>query len=211
MLEDLGSGTLVELPGLPAEAWAPGRLRQGADLVCFSGDKLLGGPQAGIALGRRPAIAAMRRSPLARALRLDKLSLAALDWTLGACLDGSARRELPALRQLLAAPGELADQARRLAAQLAQAAGGSARVEVVPERSPVGGGSLPGFALEGSVVLLAVEGGAQGFAARMRQAPLPVLARVRDDRVVIDVRTLLDGDDAAVLAAVRFASEGGSR
>jgi L-seryl-tRNA(Ser) seleniumtransferase len=201
----------VELPGLPAEAWAPGRLRLGADLVCFSGDKLLGGPQAGIALGRRPAVAAMRRSPLARALRLDKLSIAALDWTLGACLDGSAQRELPALRQLLAAPEELSDHARRLAAAVSQAAGDSARVEVAAERSPVGGGSLPGFELEGSVVLLAVPGGAQGFAARMRLAPLPVLARVRDDRVVIDVRTLLAGDDAAVLAAVRFARNEGAR
>ncbi len=211
VLEDLGSGTLLELPGLPVEAWAPGRLRQGADLVCFSGDKLLGGPQAGIALGRRPVVAAMRRSPLARALRLDKLSLAALDWTLGACLDGSAPRELPVLRQLLAAPEELADRARRLAAGLSQALGDPSRVEVAAERSPVGGGSLPGFELDGSVVLLTVPGGPQGFAARMRRAPLPVLARVRDDRVVIDVRTLLEGDDAAVLAAVRSARAEGSR
>jgi len=211
VLEDLGSGTLVELPGLPAEAWAPGRVRLGADLVCFSGDKLLGGPQAGIVLGRREAVAAMRRSPLARALRLDKLSLAALDWTLTACLEGRAEREVPVLRQLLAAPEELAERARRLAACVARAAGEAARVEVVPERSPVGGGSLPGFELDGSVVLLAVDGGAQGFAARMREAPVPVIARVRDDRVVIDVRTLLEGEDAAVEAAVRFAREGGSR
>jgi L-seryl-tRNA(Ser) seleniumtransferase len=211
VLEDLGSATLVELPGLPAEAFAPARLRLGADLVCFSGDKLLGGPQAGIVLGRREAIAAMQRSPLARALRLDKLSLAALDWTLTACLDGRAERELPALRQLLVAPEELAARAERLAARLVRAAGDAVRAEVVPLRSPVGGGSLPGFELDGSVVLLAVSDGAQGFAARMREAPAPVLARVRDDRVVIDVRTLLEGDDAVVEAAVRFAAEGGSR
>jgi L-seryl-tRNA(Ser) seleniumtransferase len=211
VLEDLGSGTLVELPGLPAEAFAPARLRLGADLVCFSGDKLLGGPQAGIVLGRREAVAAMQRSPLARALRLDKLSLAALDWTLTACLDGRAERELPALRQLLAEPEALAARARQLAARLARAAGDAVRVEVVPLRSPVGGGSLPGFELEGSVVLLAVPGPAQGFAARMREAPAPVLARVRDDRVVVDVRTLLEGDEAAVEAAVRFAAAGGSR
>ncbi len=211
VLEDLGSGTLVELPGLPAEAWAPGRVRLGADLVCFSGDKLLGGPQAGIVLGRRGAVAAMRRSPLARALRIDKLSLAALDWTLSACLEGRAERELPALRQLLAAPEELAERARSLAARVARALGEAARVEVASERSPVGGGSLPGFELDGSVVLLEVDGGAQAFAQRLREAPLPVLARVRDDRVVIDVRTLLEGDDAAVEAAVRFAREGASR
>jgi L-seryl-tRNA(Ser) seleniumtransferase len=211
VLEDLGSGTLVELPGLPAEAWAPGRVRLGADLVCFSGDKLLGGPQAGIVLGRREAVAAMRRSPLARALRLDKLSLAALDWTLSACLEGRAARELPVLRQLLAAPEELAERARSLAARVARAMGEPARVEVVPLRSPVGGGSLPGFELDGSVVLLAVEGTAQAFAQCLREAPVPVLARVRDDRVLIDVRTLLEGDDAAVEEAVRLACQQGTR
>jgi L-seryl-tRNA(Ser) seleniumtransferase len=206
VLEDLGSATLVDLPGLPAEAYAPARLGLGADLVCFSGDKLLGGPQAGIVLGRRAAVEAMRRSPLARALRLDKLSLAALDWTLAACLEGRAEREIPALRQLLAGPEELAARARRLAARLAPALAGAATLEVEPERSPVGGGSLPGFELEGHVVALAVEGGAEGFAARLRQAPVPVLARVRDERVVIDVRTLLEGEEALVEAAVRHAA-----
>jgi L-seryl-tRNA(Ser) seleniumtransferase len=205
LVEDLGSGTLVEVPGLPAEAHAPSRLRLGADLVCFSGDKLLGGPQAGIVLGRREAVLAMRRSPLARALRLDKLSLAALDWTLGACLEGRAGREIPALRQLLATPGELEERARHLAARLARAAGDGAAVSVAAERSPVGGGSLPGFELEGHVVVLAVAGGAEGFAASLRGAPVPVLARVRDDRVLIDVRTLLDGEEALVEAALRHA------
>ncbi len=211
VLEDLGSGTLVEVPGLPGEAWAPGRVRLGADLVCFSGDKLLGGPQAGIVVGRRGAVDAMRRSPLARALRLDKLSLAALDWTLTACLEGRAEREVPALRQLLVAPAALAERARLLAEALARAAGAALRVEAVPERSPVGGGSLPGFELDGSVVTLAVGSGASAFAARMREAPVPVLARVREDRVVIDVRTLLEGDEAAVEAAVRFACGGAAR
>jgi L-seryl-tRNA(Ser) seleniumtransferase len=211
VVEDLGSGTLVEVPGLPAEAHAPSRLRLGADLVCFSGDKLLGGPQAGIVLGRRTAVEAMRGSPLARALRLDKLSLAALDWTLSACLEGRAEAELPALRQLLARPEELAERGRRLADRLARAVGDAGVVEVAAERSPVGGGSLPGFELEGSVVTLAVASGAEGFAARMRGARVPVLARVRDERVVIDVRTLLEDDDAAVEAAVRHALAGASR
>jgi L-seryl-tRNA(Ser) seleniumtransferase len=207
LVEDLGSGTLVAIPGLPAESYAPSRLRLGADLVCFSGDKLLGGPQAGIALGRRDAIAAMRRSPLARALRLDKLSLAALDWTLAACLEGRAERELPALRELLATPGELEQRARRLAGRLAGADGDGGWIAVEAERSPVGGGSLPGFELEGFVVALAAPGGAERFAARLREAPVPVLARVREAKVVIDVRTLLDGDEALVEAAVRRACE----
>jgi L-seryl-tRNA(Ser) seleniumtransferase len=207
VLEDLGSGTLVEVPGLPAEAHAPGRLRLGADLVCFSGDKLLGGPQAGIVLGRRDAVAAMRKSPLARALRLDKLSLAALDWTLAACLAGRAAREIPVLRQLLATPEELVERARGLAKRLAGAAAGAALVEVVAERSPVGGGSLPGFELDGSAVAVSAPGGAEAFAARLRQAAVPVLARVRDERVLLDVRTLLDGEDELVEVAVRHACQ----
>jgi L-seryl-tRNA(Ser) seleniumtransferase len=208
VLEDLGSATLVEVPGLPAAAFAPSRLRLGADLVCFSGDKLLGGPQAGVALGRRGAIAAMRKSPLARALRLDKLSLAALDWTLAACLDGRGEQEIPALRQLRAPPERLAARARALAPRLAAAAGAGGSAQVESEPSPVGGGSLPGFSLEGSVVVLGGVGSAEAFAARLREAPLPVLARVRDDRVVFDVRTLLDDEDAAVEAAVRHARAG---
>ncbi len=207
VLEDLGSGTLVEVPGLPAEAHAPSRLRLGADLVCFSGDKLLGGPQAGIVLGRREPVLAMRKSPLARALRLDKLSLAALDWTLRIYLEGRGEQEIPALRQLLTTPGRLAERARGLAERLGRIAGGAAAVEVVSERGPVGGGSLPGFDLDGSAVALSVAGGADGFAARLREAAVPVMARVRDDRVVIDVRTLLDGEEALVEAAVRHACE----
>jgi L-seryl-tRNA(Ser) seleniumtransferase len=211
VVEDLGSGTLVRVPGLPAEAYAPARLDLGADLVCFSADKLLGGPQAGIVLGRRAAVAAMRRSPLARALRLDKLSLAALDWTLAACLEGRAEREIPALRQLLAAPRELAERARELAERLTRAAAGAARVEVACERSPVGGGSLPGFELDGSVVTLDVGSGAEALAERLRSGDVPVLPRVRDGRLVIDVRTLLEGDEALVEAAVRRALGGASR
>jgi L-seryl-tRNA(Ser) seleniumtransferase len=153
----------------------------------------------------------MPRSPLARALRLDTLSRGAPDWPPTACLDGRADRARPARRPPLPEPAALAARAGQLAARLARAAGDAVRVEVVPLRSPVGGGSLPGFELEGSVVLLAVPGPAQGFAARMREAPAPVLARVRDDRVVVDVRTLLEGDEAAVEAAVRFAAAGGSR
>jgi len=208
VLEDLGSGTLVEVPGLPVEAHGPTRLRLGADLVCFSGDKLLGGPQAGIVLGRRELVSALRQSPLARALRLDKLSLAALDWTLTACLDGRAEREIPALRQLCAPQERLAERARRLAGRLAAALGPAAAVAVEELPSPVGGGSLPGFELPGSVVAIACPGGANAFAARLREAPVPVLARVKDGRVILDVRTLFEDDDDAVEAAVRHAGAG---
>ena len=211
VVEDLGSGTLLDLPrspgrgGLPPESFAPSRVRAGADVVCFSGDKLLGGPQAGIAVGRREAIAAMRASPLARALRLDKMSLAALDWTLGAILDGSAEAEIPALRMLL----EPLDSLERRARDLADRLRGSAAVEVSVERdrAPVGGGSLPDFELDTWVVALRGGPSSNQAAAALRAAEPPVLARLRDDALVLDVRTLRDEEigwvEAAVAAALR--------
>jgi len=200
LLEDLGSGTLVDLSrrGLPAEALAPARLRLGADIVCFSGDKLLGGPQAGILLGAAGPTLAMRRNPLARALRLDKLSLAALDWTLECCLDGRAEREIPVLRQLLEPVARLEVRARELALRLAKLAGDADRVTALPDRAFVGGGSLPGFELDTWVVALQLEMGAERFAERLRRAPVPVLARVREDLVLFDVRTLLEGDETVL-------------
>jgi L-seryl-tRNA(Ser) seleniumtransferase len=204
VLEDLGSGTLVDLSrrGLPAEAFAPARLRLGADVVCFSGDKLLGGPQAGIVLGAEGPLTRMRRNPLARALRLDKLSLAALDWTLGCYLDGRAEREIPVLKQLLATGPALEARARALASRLAKVVGESGRVEVSPDRAFVGGGSLPGFELDTWVVAIRSSVSAESVSERLRVATPAVLARVRDDLVIFDVRTLLDGEEAAVEAAV---------
>ncbi len=211
VVDDLGSATLVELPGLPAESWAPSRLRQGADLVCFSGDKLLGGPQAGIVLGRADLVAELQRNPLARALRLDKLSLAALDWTLGAYLDGSAEREIPVLRQLREPAERLEARARRLAGRLAKVSGGAAAVAVESDRSAVGGGSLPGFELATWVVTLLPRDGAERIAAQLRRGAVPVLARVRDDRLLIDVRTLLEDDESALEAALAEALGTGTR
>jgi len=204
VLEDLGSGTLVDLArrGLPAEAYAPARLRLGADLVCFSGDKLLGGPQAGIVLGAEGPLTRMRRNPLARALRLDKLSLAALDWTLGCYLDGRAEQEIPVLRQLLEPGPRLEVRARALAASLLKVVGERAHIEVSPDRAFVGGGSLPGFELDSWVVVIRSGVSAEAFAERLRQATPAVLARVRDDQVIFDVRTLLEGEEAALEAAV---------
>jgi L-seryl-tRNA(Ser) seleniumtransferase len=204
VLEDLGSGTLVDLSrrGLPREALAPARLRLGADVVCFSGDKLLGGPQAGIVLGAAGPVDAMRRNPLARALRLDKLSLAALDWTLARFLEGRAESEIPVLRQLLEPLARLEERARDLARRLAKIAGDADRVTALRERAFVGGGSLPGFELDTWVVSLRVAMGAERFAERLRLVDPPVLARVREDLVLFDVRTLLEGDATALEQAV---------
>ena len=204
VVEDLGSGTLVDLTaqGLPAESYAPARLRAGADLVCFSGDKLLGGPQAGIVLGRARQIDALRRDPVARALRLDKLSLAALDWTLACLLSGRAERELPVLRQLLEPAARLEARARRLAERLEKAAGARLEVAVLEQAAPVGGGSLPGFELASWAVALRGPAPAEDLAAGLRAAVVPVIARVQGGLVLLDVRTLLPDDEIAVEAAV---------
>ncbi len=203
VIEDLGSATLVDLrsEGLPPETFAPARLASGVDLVCFSGDKLLGGPQAGIVLGRREPVAKLRRSPLARALRLDKLTLAALDATLRLVLAGRAR-ELPTLRQLLEPAETVAARADALAARLAKVAPAGLEVGCEPTRAPVGGGSLPGFTLESRAVVLGAAVGAEALAAALRGAEVPVIARVTDGRVLLDARTLLPDDETALEAAV---------
>lgn len=207
VIEDLGSGTLLDLPGLAPEAHAPSRLRLGADLVLFSGDKLLGGPQAGIVLGRRALVEAMRSNPLDRALRLDKQTLAALDWTLAALLDGRAQ-EIPVLRMLSLSEADLEARALALARRLADSGPGRVIAEVRTERAPLGGGSLPGLALATRVVRLhdaAGRIGAEALAQALRSAAVPVLSLVRDDAVLLDVRTLLAGDDDAIELAVRLA------
>jgi L-seryl-tRNA(Ser) seleniumtransferase len=205
VVEDLGSGTLVDLTsrGFPAEVYAPARLKLGADVVCFSGDKLLGGPQAGILLGRASSIDAMRENPLARALRLDKMSLAALDWTVSAYLEGRAEAEIPVLRQLLASPDDLETRARVLAARLEKLLGDGVSVE--PDRAPVGGGSLPGFELDTWVVAVRTgpaEASPRHLASALRSASVPVLTRMRDDAVLFDLRTLGDEDADRVEASV---------
>jgi L-seryl-tRNA(Ser) seleniumtransferase len=207
VVEDLGSGTLLDLSsrGFPVSSFAPARLSEGADVVCFSGDKLLGGPQAGLVLTRDAALAdAMRRNPLARALRLDKLALAALDWTLAAHLDGRAAAEIPVLRMLLAPPEALEARARalgtRLAAQL-----GEGCVTVVEDRTPPGGGSLPEHTLASWVVELRTSCRPTALAAQLRHHDPPILARVRDDALVLDPRTLAEGEEQAVAGALAAA------
>jgi len=203
VLEDLGSATLLDLGpyGWPAETHAASSLRAGADVVCFSGDKLLGGPQAGILLSATRDLAeSMRTHPLARALRLDKLSLAALDWTLSAYLDGRAVQEIPVLRQLLAGETELEELARRLATALEVP-----DLEVRSDRTFAGGGSMPGFELPSWTLVLRPPCGAERFGERLRLGEPPVLARIREGAVVFDVRTLLPGDEEDLVKAIRAA------
>ena len=191
LVYDVGSGVLLETPELAGEPLARDALRDGCDLVCFSGDKLLGGPQAGILAGTAEAVATCRRHPLARALRIDKLSLAALEATLRAYRDPQrARAELPALRAVLEPAEEVRMRAERLAARI-----GGTVIETVAR---VGGGALPLAELPSFGVRL--DGDADLLAARFREGDPAVLARVSDGALVLDCRTLGDEDAARISA-----------
>jgi L-seryl-tRNA(Ser) seleniumtransferase len=188
LLDDLGSGALVDLGDEPT---AKGSLAAGADLVCFSGDKLLGGPQAGIVVGRADLVERMRRHPLQRALRIDKLSLAALEGTLLLYLDPErALREVPVLRMLREDAGAVRARAERLAAAL------DGDVEETVAR--VGGGALPLAELPSFACALE-----DVLAAPLRSCSPPVVGIVRDGRLLLDCRTLADDELDDVVAAVR--------
>jgi len=200
VIDDVGSGVLADELAVLAEEPAVRRsVRAGADLICFSGDKLLGGPQAGVILGSRAAVDTARGHPLARAVRIDKLSLAGLEATLALYRDPElAQRELPVLSMLSASPAELERRARRLADQT----GG----EIMAGVGRVGGGALPLLELAGPVVALdAGVRGADGLARALRHGDPPVLARIQHGRVLLDPRTLTDEEAAEVARAVRAA------
>jgi L-seryl-tRNA(Ser) seleniumtransferase len=196
MVDDLGSGALGEVHDEPTVRAA---LAAGADLVCCSGDKLLGGPQAGLLFGRAEAVERCRRHPLARAMRLDKLQLAALEATLRLHRDeGSAA--LPALAMIEAPEEELQGRAEAMADAIGTAA------EVGRENGAPGGGSLADVALEGPVCLVEPgEDSADAVLARLREGEPPVIARIVRDRLVLDPRTMGDEEAARAAAAVREA------
>ncbi len=198
VIDDVGSGVLAdELELLADEPPVRRSVRAGASLVCFSGDKLLGGPQAGILVGTAAAVDAARRHPLARAVRIDKLSLAALEATVALYRDPElARAELPVLEMLTAGEEKL----RRRADVLAGETGG----EVVTAVARVGGGALPLLELPGPVVM--IDPGPEGadvLAAALRRHDPPVIGRIRQDRLLLDPRTLTDDEAREVARAVR--------
>jgi L-seryl-tRNA(Ser) seleniumtransferase len=184
-VDDLGSGALVDIGDEPT---ARASLAAGADLVCFSGDKLLGGPQAGIIVGRAELVEKLRQHPLQRALRADKLTLAALEGTLALAVD--APNEIPVLRMLREPPEAVRARAERLAALV----GG----EVEEAIARAGGGSLPLTELPSFACAVEEE-----LAAKLRAGDPPVIAVVRDGRTLLDCRTLTDGEAEEVAEAVR--------
>ena len=205
VMVDLGSGAFVDAAtqralGLPVEPTVREVVASGADVVCFSGDKLLGGPQAGILVGSAETIQKLRAHPLMRAVRPDKMTLAALEATLGLYRDG-AWRDVPALG-MLELPAEVVEaRVRRLATALGVSPGGLT-CEVVDTTATVGGGAMPTSAVKSRGVALAGRP-ADAIDARLRAAPVPVVGRIEDGRVVLDVRTIADDEVDAVVAAVR--------
>ncbi len=200
---DLGSGALADLAayGLPHEQTPRETLASGADLVTFSGDKLLGGPQAGIVAGRADLIARLKENPLKRALRVDKMTIAALSATLALYLDPDRLAErLPGLRQLARPEAEIAACAGRLQGPVATALGETATVAVIECRSQIGSGALPIDSLpsRGLSIAPALAGkkgaGAalKGLAAAFAALPAPVLGRIRDGALTLDLRCLED-------------------
>jgi L-seryl-tRNA(Ser) seleniumtransferase len=200
LLHDFGSGLLHPLDawGLGGEPTAGDLVRDGATLVLMSGDKLLGGPQAGLIVGRADAVARLRRHPLARALRVDKLTLAALEATLALHRDpDTARREVPALAMLTAPLEALQVRAARLRDALAER-GVPARV--VASEGSVGGGAFPTARLASAALALA--GPPLPLERVLRDAPLPVIGRITDDRLLLDLRSVPARDDARLANAV---------
>jgi L-seryl-tRNA(Ser) seleniumtransferase len=198
LLDDLGSGAFLDTRthGLAAEPMVQDSIRAGADVVLFSGDKLLGGPQAGIAVGRAEAIEALRRHPLARAVRIDKASIAALSATLDHYAKGDAEREVPVWRMIALTPKEIEARARGWA----DACGAHASVEAC--ESTVGGGSLPGESLPSFACAIAAPSGADAFAAALRAASPAIVARIHEGRVWLDPRTVDPAEDAHVGATL---------
>ena len=202
VVDDLGSGALLDTAvfGLAHEPTVQESLRCGAALVAFSGDKLLGGPQAGILVGDREQIERLRRHPLARAIRPDKLCLAALAATLAHYLRGEATREIPVWRMIAARPEDLRSRAAAWAATLQSGA-------ILQGRSTVGGGSLPEETLP-TWLLALVTPQPNRMMDRLRLSATPVIARVEEDRLVFDPRTVLPEQEETLLAGISAALRG---
>ncbi|MBC7253075.1 MAG: L-seryl-tRNA(Sec) selenium transferase [Actinobacteria bacterium] len=209
LLDDLGSGVYPDLSrfGVSREPTIRDSLRDGADLVCFSGDKLLGGPQAGIVLGREELVEAMAGHPLARALRPDKLTVAALEATLRLYLDPErALSEIPTLAMLTADPETLRGRAQRLAERLSSACP-DLEIEVTEDVSRAGGGSLPMEDLPTWVVAVnSPRLKVNRLEENLRRCDPPVMGRIKEDRLLLDVRTLRDEELPLVVEAFRSAT-----
>ena len=203
VIDDLGAGALVDLEtyGLPHEPTVQESLRAGADLVLFSGDKLIGGPQAGIVVGKRDLIARIKKHPLMRMLRVCKLTDMALQETLRLFLDPESLPKWNPTFRMLTIP---VDELRRRAEDLRKRAEGLGwEAQVKPTQSELGGGSLPTVPLEGVALALKLSGvSPQRLMELLRLSEPPIVPRIQDDSVLLEMRTLMEGDDESVLEAL---------
>ena len=205
VMEDLGSGSLLDLRpwGFPHEPTVPEVVASGVDLVSFSGDKLLGGPQAGIVVGKRAIVGRLKKNPWNRALRIDKFTIAALEATLTAYEAGAARETVPTLKLLTEPLGSVTARARRVHRGLGAPAIARLAARVVEDRSQVGGGALPTVELPtAGLALGASDAAARALDARLRAGDPPVIGRLVDDRLFLDCRTVLPGQVPGLVKAL---------
>lgn len=212
VMNDLGSGCIIDLKkyGIYGEPTVKEVLKSGVDIVTFSGDKLLGGPQAGIILGKAVYIDRIRKNPLARAVRIDKLSLSAMEVTLREYLDEErAVKKIPTLRMLTQPLKDIAKRAKKIE-RLLKNVNALFKVKVMQDSSQAGGGSLPLLNLPTFVVALspAVQGSqfsVNDFEERLRKGERPVIARIKDDALLLDARTIQDGEIKELVDSVKVA------
>lgn len=198
-IDDIGSGALLDTSrfGLTHEPTVQESIKAGADLVCFSGDKLVGGPQAGIIAGKAEIIAKIKRHPMARAMRADKLCLAALSATLFHYIKDDAEREIPIWQMISRTPRDIENQAKKWRETIGIG-------DIIPGQSTIGGGSLPGEVLPTSLLVININQPNQ-FLSRLRLSHPPIIARIQDDRVVFDPRTVFATQEGALLVGIQNA------
>ena len=209
VMEDLGSGSLIDLRpwGFPYEPTVPEVVASGVDLVTFSGDKLLGGPQAGIVVGKQAIVSRLKKNPWNRALRIDKFTIAALEATLTAYEAGTARETVPTLACLTEPLASITARARRVRRGLGPAVVERLGARIVEGRSQVGGGALPTVELPTAGLSLgATDAAARALDAAVRAGDPPVIGRLVDDRLFLDCRTVLPGQVAELVKALTRAA-----
>ena len=209
VMEDLGSGSLVDLRpwGFPYEPTVPEVVASGVDLISFSGDKLLGGPQAGIVVGRREIVTRLKKNPWNRALRIDKFTIAALEATLYAYEAGTAQQTIPTLRALTEPLADVRQRARKVLRRLTPAVRERLAPQLVEDHAEVGGGALPTVQLPTvGVAVGATPAAARALDATLRIGDPPVIGRMVDDRLFLDCRTVLPAQIATLAAALTQAA-----
>ncbi|MBZ5535662.1 MAG: L-seryl-tRNA(Sec) selenium transferase [Acidobacteriia bacterium] len=207
LVEDLGSGCVVDLSptGITGEPTVAASLKAGVDVITFSGDKLLGGPQAGILLGRKKILAQLRTNPLYRAFRVDKLTVAALEATILSYLRHEERTQVPALKMIFETRDQIESRAKRLVQRVDEETkpGGMLLLQLIPGNSVIGGGSTPGQEISTMLISIgSTRDSARAIEARLRGSPIPILARVEGNRVLVDLRTVDVSEEEEIVRAL---------